>query len=71
MVYPFLTLYLYYILIRKKCQEVLDFSSSFYEFSVFIYLYEELKGKTVVQLKEILQTLTEEEAKHKLETETL
>ena len=36
-----------------------------------IYLYEELKGKTVVQLKEILQTLIEEETKHKVEKETL
>ena len=36
-----------------------------------IYLYEELKGKSVVQLKEILQALTEEEEKHKVEKETL
>ena len=36
-----------------------------------IYLYEELKGKTVVQLKEILQALTEEESKLEVEKESL
>ena len=56
---------------RKAQQQRRKYRNKVLQHPQNIYLYEELKGKTVVQLKEILQTLTEEEAKHKLETETL
>ena len=56
---------------RRAQQERRKYRNKVLQHPQNIYLYEELKGKTVVQLKEILQTLTEEEAKHKLETETL
>ena len=56
---------------RRAQQERRKYRNKVLQHPQNIYLYEELKGKTVVQLKEILQTLTEEEEKHKLETETL
>ena len=56
---------------RKAQQERRKYRNKVLQHSQNIYLYEELKGKTVVQLKEILQTLIEEEEKHTLETETL
>jgi len=56
---------------RKAQQQRRRFRLKVLQHPQNIYLYEELKGKSVVQLKEILQTLTEEEEKHKVETETL
>jgi hypothetical protein len=56
---------------RKAQQQRRRFRLKVLQHPQNIYLYEELKGKTVVQLKEILQALTEEEEKHKVETETL
>ncbi len=56
---------------RKAQQQRRRFRLKVLQHPQNIYLYEELKGKTVVQLKEILQALTEEEAKHKVEKETL
>ena len=56
---------------RKAQQQRRKYRNKVIQHPQNIYLYEELKGKTVVQLKEILQTLTEEEEKHKMETETL
>ena len=56
---------------RKAQQQRRRFRLKVLQHPQNIYLYEELKGKTIVQLKEILQTLTEEEEKHKVETETL
>ena len=56
---------------RKAQQQRRRFRLKVLQHPQNIYLYEELKGKTVVQLKEILQTFTEEEEKHKVETETL
>ena len=56
---------------RKAQQQRRKFRIKVLQHPQNIYLYEELKGKSVVQLKEILQTLTEEEEKHKVETETL
>ena len=56
---------------RKAQQQRRKFRLKVLQHPQNIYIYEELKGKSVVQLKEILQALTEEEAKHKVETETL
>ncbi len=56
---------------RKAQQQRRRFRLKVLQHPQNIYLYEELKGKTVVQLKEILQALTEEEEKHKVEKETL
>ena len=56
---------------RKAQQQRRKYRNKVLQHPQNIYLYEELKGKTVVQLKEILQTLTEEERKHTTETETL
>ena len=56
---------------RKAQQQRRRFRLKVLQHPQNIYLYEELKGKTVVQLKEILQALAEEEEKHKVETETL
>tara|TARA_B000000557_G_scaffold250435_1_gene236751 strand:- start:1672 stop:1875 length:204 start_codon:yes stop_codon:yes gene_type:complete len=56
---------------RKAQQQRRRFRTKVLQHPQNIYLYEELKGKTVVQLKEILQTLTEEEEKRELEKETL
>lgn len=56
---------------RKAQQQRRRFRLKVLQHPQNIYLYEELKGKTVVQLKEILQTLIEEETKHKVEKETL
>jgi len=55
---------------RKAQQQRRKYRNKVLQHPQNIYLYDELKGKTVVQLKEILQTLTEEE-KHTVETETL
>jgi len=56
---------------RKAQQQRRKYRNKVIQHPQNIYLYEELKGKTVVQLKEILQTLTEEEEKHKMENEAL
>jgi len=56
---------------RKAQQQRRRFRIKVLQHPQNIYLYEELKGKSVVQLKEILQTLTEEEEKHKVENEAL
>lgn len=56
---------------RKAQQQRRKYRNKVLQHPQNIYIYEELKGKSVVQLKEILQALTEEEAKHKVETETL
>ena len=56
---------------RKAQQQRRKFRIKVLQHPQNIYLYEELKGKSVVQLKEILQTLTEEEEKHKVENEAL
>jgi len=56
---------------RKAQQQRRRFRLKVLQHPQNIYLYEELKGKSVVQLKEILQTLTEEEEKHKVENEAL
>ena len=56
---------------RKAQQQRRKYRNKVIQHPQNIYLYEELKGKTVVQLKEILQTLIEEETKHKVEKETL
>ena len=56
---------------RKAQQQRRKFRLKVLQHPQNIYLYEELKGKTVVQLKEILQTLTEEEEKREVEKETL
>ena len=56
---------------RKAQQQRRRFRIKVLQHPQNIYLYEELKGKTVVKLKEILQTLTEEEEKRELEKETL
>lgn len=56
---------------RKAQQQRRRFRLKVLQHPQNIYLYEELKGKSVVQLKEILQALAEEEEKHKVEKETL
>jgi hypothetical protein len=56
---------------RKAQQQRRRFRLKVLQHPQNIYLYEELKGKTVVQLKEILQTLIEEEAKLEVEKESL
>jgi hypothetical protein len=56
---------------RKAQQQRRRFRLKVLQHPQNIYLYEELKGKTVVQLKEILQTLIEEEAKREVEKESL
>ena len=56
---------------RKAQQQRRRFRLKVLQHPQNIYLYEELKGKTVVQLKEILQALTEEESKIEVETEAL
>ena len=56
---------------RKAQQQRRRFRLKVLQHPQNIYLYEELKGKTIVQLKEILQTLIEEEAKLEVEKETL
>ncbi len=56
---------------RKAQQQRRRFRIKVLQHPQNIYLYEELKGKTVVQLKEILQTLTEEESKLEVENEAL
>ena len=56
---------------RKAQQQRRKFRLKVLQHPQNIYLYEELKGKTIVQLKEILQTLIEEEAKLEVEKETL
>jgi len=56
---------------RKAQQQRRRFRLKVLQHPQNIYLYEELKGKSVVQLKEILQALTEEEEKREVETETL
>lgn len=56
---------------RKAQQQRRRFRIKVLQHPQNIYLYEELKGKSVVQLKEILQTLIEEESKLEVETETL
>jgi len=56
---------------RKAQQQRRRFRLKVLQHPQNIYLYEELKGKTVVQLKEILQALIEEESKLEVETETL
>ena len=56
---------------RKAQQQRRKFRLKVLQHPQNIYLYEELKGKTIVQLKEILQTLIEEEAKREVEKESL
>ena len=56
---------------RKAQQQRRRFRIKVLQHPQNIYIYEELKGKSVVQLKEILQTLTEEESKLEVENETL
>ena len=56
---------------RKAQQQRRRFRLKVLQHPQNIYLYEELKGKTVVQLKEILQTLNEEEENRKVEAEAL
>ena len=56
---------------RKAQQQRRKYRNKVIQHPQNIYLYEELKGKTVVQLKEILQSLIEEEEKHKMENEAL
>ncbi len=56
---------------RKAQQQRRRFRIKVLQHPQNIYLYEELKGKSVVQLKEILQTLTEEESKLEVENEAL
>lgn len=56
---------------RKAQQQRRKFRIKVLQHPQNIYLYEELKGKSVVQLKEILQALIEEESKLEVETETL
>jgi len=56
---------------RKAQQQRRRFRIKVLQHPQNIYLYEELKGKTVVQLKEILQTLTEEGSKLEVENKAL
>lgn len=56
---------------RKAQQQRRRFRIKVLQHPQNIYLYEELKGKSVVQLKEILQTLTEEESKLEVENKAL
>ena len=56
---------------RKAQQQRRRFRLKVLQHPQNIYLYEELKGKSVDQLKEILQTLTEEESKLEVENKAL
>ena len=56
---------------RKAQQQRRRFRIKVLQHPQNIYLYEELKGKSVVHLKEILQTLTEEESKLEVENKAL